>query len=172
MWLGGKDGRETAAVTVSGHSMGILVPSLSGEGPVDLVLYRFGPWQDGFAGFERYEIRGGELHLALQRRMNLPPVRKYNRSRKDAAALVDDLDGDGVQDIACINLSCVPALGVLFVSGATLSPILRSPLPTTSSATGSWIPAAAGAPAQLFVIAGDGPAKLGWLRIVPPSSPR
>ena len=172
LWLGGKSGRETAAVTVSGHSMGILVPSLSGEGPVDLVLYRFGPWQDGFAGFERYEIQKGELHLAQQRRMSLPPLKKYNRSRKDAVALVSDLDGDGVQDIACINLSCVPSLGVLFVSGATLVPIARAPVPTSEAATGAWIEAVAGAPAQLFMIVGDAPSKLSWLRVVPPSSPR
>ena len=172
LWLGGKDGRETAAVTVSGNSMGIVVPSISGEGPVDLVMYRFGPWQDGFTGFERYEIRGGELHLAQQRRMSLPPLTDYNRNRKDAAALVSDLDGDGVRDIACINLSCVPSLGVLFVSGATLLPIARAQLPTLSSSAGAWIPAVADAPAQLFVIASDTSYKSEWLRIVPPSSPR
>ena len=152
--------------------MGIVVPSISGEGPVDLFMYRFGPWQDGFTGFERYEIRGGELHLAQQRRMSLPPLTNYNRNRKDAAALVSDLDGDGVRDIACINLSCVPSLGVLFVSGATLLPIARAQLPTLSSSAGAWIPAVADAPAQLFVIANDASYKAEWLRIVPPSSPR
>jgi hypothetical protein len=135
-------------------------------------MYRFGPWQDGFAGFERYEIQQGELRLAQQHRMNLPPLQQYNRSRKDAVALVSDLDGDGVQDIACINLSCVPSLGVLFVSGATLVPIARAPVPTSEAATGAWIEAVAGAPAQLFMIVGDAPSKLTWMRVVPPSSPR
>jgi hypothetical protein len=171
LWLGGKSGRETSAVTVSGQSMGILVPSLSGEGPSDLVIYRFGPWQDGFTGFERYEIRGGDLHLAHQHRMRIPSLDQYNRSRKNAAVLISDLDGDGVRDIACINLSCLPSLGVLVVSTATLAPIARVPLPAVSI-MGGWIPEVPGQPSQLMVVVGEAPGRLDWLRIVPPSSPR